>query len=621
MNTRYLYTVTALGAAGEIDAAAVAGYTDRHRTELVRPPLHPLDLDAAQRSPGGAGAVIEMVFGWPNRIHLRIAGAYLRRGRPVWFYWPREGAIEAIDRERLASYRKLWTVVQAFHAVVDGRAQARRFVAAYSPAWLRPHLARTYRGARAFASRLLGRTPSPAVSAAAWNSELEGFQAQLDAARANAAPVPLAAAAVPTPTRPMRGLGVYLRTDFWARISTGGSYGHTCYVAKELARTTERFTCLMPHRYVLLDELGLRQEVLPDPGTAADERAMIRANGHYRAAILATLGGERPAYIYERLCLGNYAGAAVSQDLQVPYLVEYNGSEISMRRSFGHGAYEHEAFFLRAEEAAFRQATAISVVSRIVRDELVERGVDPARILVNPNGVDTEDYAPVGAAERELLRRELGFAPESRVVGFIGTFGGWHGIDVLAAAIPQIAERAPDARFLLIGDGDRKPALDQAIRSHRLGDRVVVTGRVPHREGARLLGACDIYVSPHSSHMVDRRFFGSPTKLFEYMALGGGIVASDLEQIGEVLQPALRADALPGDGAPAGGARAMLCKPGDVAEFVSAVVHLCRNPELCRELGRNARAAAEAEYSWAGHVARLWQFAAHLQGTEQGRQQ
>ena len=67
-------------------------------------------------------------------------------------------------------------------------------------------------------------------------------------------------------------------------------------------------------------------------------------------------------------------------------------------------------------------------------------------------------------------------------------------------------------------------------------------GRVPQAEGARLLKACDLYVSPHNTHMVDSRFFGSPTKIFEYMAMAGGIVASDLEQIGEVLSPALRVD-------------------------------------------------------------------------------
>ena len=99
-------------------------------------------------------------------------------------------------------------------------------------------------------------------------------------------------------------------------------------------------------------------------------------------------------------------------------------------------------------------------------------------------------------------------------------------------------------KFLLIGDGTHKPQLDAAVERHSLDDRVRRVGRVPQAEGARLLKACDIYVSPHNSHMVDSKFFGSPTKVFEYMAMGGGIVASDLEQIGEVLSPALRAGRL-----------------------------------------------------------------------------
>ncbi len=142
--------------------------------------------------------------------------------------------------------------------------------------------------------------------------------------------------------------------------------------------------------------------------------------------------------------------------------------------------------------------------------------------------------------EKQRLRRTLGFGDDDCVVGFTGTFGWWHGIDVLAAAIPRICAEMPAVKFLLIGDGTHKPQLDAEVERHGLNDRVRRVGRVPQEEGARLLKACDIYVSPHSSHMVDSKFFGSPTKVFEYMAMGGGIVASDLEQIGEVLSPALR---------------------------------------------------------------------------------
>ena len=109
--------------------------------------------------------------------------------------------------------------------------------------------------------------------------------------------------------------------------------------------------------------------------------------------------------------------------------------------------------------------------------------------------------------------------------------------------------------------------------------------------------------------MVDSPFFGSPTKIFEYMALGGGIVASDLEQIGEVLGPALRATALTQPASSVIHERAVLCTPGDVDEFVDAVVHLIERPEIGAALGRNARQAVVDHYSWTKHVERLWAFA------------
>src|SRR5262249_4611506 len=160
------------------------------------------------------------------------------------------------------------------------------------------------------------------------------------------------------------------------------------------------------------------------------------------------------------------------------------------------------------EDAVFRQATMVTVVSQIIKDSLVARGVEAAKILVNPNGADPVTYAPPAPQAKQAVRAELGFADADRVIGFSGTFGGWHGIDVRPEAIPAIGAGAPWARFLLIGDGSHKPMLDEAIASHGLGPRVRSAGRVPQREGARLLAACDLFVSPHNSHMVDSRFFG-----------------------------------------------------------------------------------------------------------------
>src|SRR5204862_4106121 len=131
-----------------------------------------------------------------------------------------------------------------------------------------------------------------------------------------------------------------------------------------------------------------------------------------------------------------------------------------------------------------RQAIVISVVSSVLRDELVERGVDARKILVNPNGADLESYRPAACDEKRAIRRELGFEAHHRVIGFTATFGGWHGVDVLAAALPRICEASPDNRFLIIGDGVNKPKVDEVIARHGLEDRVHSAGRVPQADGA-----------------------------------------------------------------------------------------------------------------------------------------
>lgn len=596
------------GERGLVDDPRLEATTERHKLELS---IAPCDaggdpVTELARDPSLAGLIIDPGVGWMSRRRLRLASRVLGLGRRVWLYWPREAVVECVDRERLASHRRHW-------AIITGAFALRRAAGLLARVLYRVAAA-PYRLATVL-YRVAARLPQPPGYVA---PVLPGVEPRpprsrpphdLDALAAAARPVPFSPGQ-PAPDRPIRGCGVYLRTDFWARIESGGSYGHTCYVARELAAVTERLVCLMAHRYPLLDEYGVEQVVLPPPPGPDSEETIVGATAHYLLALRPACEALRPAYIYERLCLGNYAGALLSRELGIPYLVEYNGSEISMRRSFDGVGYAYEREYLQAEALAFRQATMISVVSEEVKASLVARGVDAEKILVNPNGADLAAYAPAESAEKAAIRTELGLDPERPVVGFTGTFGGWHGIDVLAAALPRICARRPDVQFLLIGDGNYKHLIDHAVREHRLGDRVRAVGRVPQAEGARLLKACDLYVSPHSSHMVDSRFFGSPTKIFEYMAMAGGIVASDLEQIGQVLSLALRPTDLRDPDVAAGEARAVLCRPGDVDEFVEGVVGLLARPDLWPVLGRNARRAVEQHYSWSRHVARLWAFLA-----------
>jgi glycosyltransferase involved in cell wall biosynthesis/ubiquinone/menaquinone biosynthesis C-methylase UbiE len=602
------------GELGVVDDSRLDATTERHKL-LLRveaydrqgPPIHALDRD-----PRIEGLIIEMYLGWVGRDQLRLSRAALDRGRRLWVYWPGEQAIECIDRERLASHWRHWLLITGYWHGSRLSAALHR-----GGSRIQATCVRRARSVRRLVSRYVRRgrdvlrhvsparlTVDEAPSPAARPDELNGLIER-------ASPVPFPALTYePGPRARIPGCGAYLRTDFWARIESGGSYGHTCYVAKELAAVTERFVCFMAHRYKMLDDYGLRQVVLDPPSATASEDDIVTATKHYDRILKPAFEALRPAFIYERLCLGNYVGALLSQTLQIPYIVEYNGSEISMRRSFDGTGYIYEDEYLKVEALAFKQATMISVISAEVKAMLVAQGIDPNKILVNPNGADLTAYAPADRGEKARLRAELGIAADVPVIGFTGTFGGWHGVDVLAAAIPTICERAPRAQFLLIGDGNYKHLVDRAVADHRLEGRVTAVGRVPQADGARLLKACDIYVSPHNSHMVDSRFFGSPTKIFEYMAMGGGIVASDLEQIGECLSPALTVDDLRDPSVSVTDERAVLCTPGDVDEFVDAVVALAERPHLWSALGRNAREAVREHYSWTKHVSHLWRFMA-----------
>ena len=205
----------------------------------------------------------------------------------------------------------------------------------------------------------------------------------------------------------------------------------------------------------------------------------------------------RPSYIYERLVPGNFAGAMLSKELGIPYIIEYNGSEISMARSFQQESIENEKLFVQAERMAFRQATAITVVSEIVKEQVVKAGINPNKILVNPNGADVEDYRPPSPDEKRQLRAKMGWTDADVVIGFIGTFGGWHGIEVLAAALPRLCALGENIKFLLIGSGNLHGLIAETTRAHGLSGQVALTGQIPQEEARILMRASDIFVSPH----------------------------------------------------------------------------------------------------------------------------
>ena len=397
------------------------------------------------------------------------------------------------------------------------------------------------------------------------------------------------------PSRPTwtdSGQALYLRSDLWFGVQSGGSVGH-------IAGVVNSFASILPERPLLLttDPIPtVREDVetrllRPDFGFLDfPELTSLAANRALESAVSADVADRSLQFVYQRYSINNFTGLKTARRLNLPFVLEYNGSEVWVARNWGK-PLKYEGLTNQIELLNLNGADLVVVVSEPIRAELVDRGVQRDRILINPNGVDLDRYSP--NIKGDDVRARFGIGGRL-VVGFIGTFGPWHGAEVLADAYGVLIGRRPKwrdgTRLLMIGDGPRLIETQRILARRQALDNAVFAGRTPQSEGPAHLAACDILVSPHVANQDGTPFFGSPTKLFEYMAMGKAIIASNLDQIGDVLDDE---------------ATARLVPPGDVNALAEQLDWLLGNPDERARMGTAARARAVELHSWRTHTQRI----------------
>jgi glycosyltransferase involved in cell wall biosynthesis len=298
------------------------------------------------------------------------------------------------------------------------------------------------------------------------------------------------------------------------------------------------------------------------------------------ALALADIG-----FIYQRYSRFNFTGVVLSLVTGLPFMLEYNGSEVWASRNWDPIGQLH--LLKRFERLNQRAADLIFVVSGVERRNLMAKGVQPERVVINPNGVDAVEFRPgCGGAE---IRRKLGI-DEKIVVGFLGTFGPWHGAPVLARAATHASEKAR-CHFLFVGDGDQRSETETIIESAGIKSRATFTGRIAHDKVAAYLDACDVLVSPHVPATDGSEFFGSPTKLFEYMAMARPVIASRLGQMADLIRD---------------GENGLLVEPGDACALARTIDRLARDEALRARLGAAARQTVVEHYTWRHNAERVF---------------
>ncbi len=237
------------------------------------------------------------------------------------------------------------------------------------------------------------------------------------------------------------------------------------------------------------------------------------------------------------------------------------------------------------ETHALRRADAVTVICDGLRREFESRGVAGSKITVIPNAVEVHNFR-FGAQPDEQLRRSLGLEGAT-VLGFVGSFYAYEGLDLLLEAMPRVLPARPQLRLLLVGGGPQEEVLKARARRLGVAGQVIFTGRVPHAEVHRYYELLDLLVYPrHPMRLTD---LVTPLKPLEAMAQGRILVASDVGGHRELIR-----DGETGYLFPAGSAEAL-------ARAIERALSLRHEWDAMRLRGRRW---VEGERTWVHSVAR-----------------
>ena len=355
---------------------------------------------------------------------------------------------------------------------------------------------------------------------------------------------------------------------------------------------------------------GLRQGAVAVPGDAPEAHAGLtfyRTPGiaHGRAgwrewreivALAAAIGKVcddwKPDVLHAHSpALCGLAAARVAKARGIPLVYEIRAFWEDAASGNGTGTDGTLKYWLtrRLENHVIAQAGAVVTICKGLRDDLVARGVAPERLSIVPNGVD---FALFGEPLlRDLpLARELGFDASHEggpVIGFIGSFYPYEGVDDLIAAMPAIVVAHPAAKLLLVGGGPCEAALRAQAEDSSAAHAIRFVGRVPHEQVDRYYSLIDVVAYPRKAMRLTELV--TPLKPLEAMAQGKIVAASDVGGHRELI-----ADGITGT----------LFGPDDPVDLARALAILMWRRSEWAHQRIASRRAVERDHDWARNVQR-----------------
>lgn len=178
-----------------------------------------------------------------------------------------------------------------------------------------------------------------------------------------------------------------------------------------------------------------------------------------------------------------------------------------------------------------RSAQKIFTVTEAIKEFVIHKyKISRDKIVIVKNGVDIEVFRPI---DKEETRRQLGFEKEVSLVGFVGCLFPWHGLEYLVESAPAVISQIPNVKFVIVGDGKQKQFLRTLLKKMGIMDFFIFTGQVPFERVPLYINSfdvCAVFFKPV------RQNAGDPIKLYEYLACGRPVVASNVKGYGDFIE-------------------------------------------------------------------------------------
>lgn len=305
------------------------------------------------------------------------------------------------------------------------------------------------------------------------------------------------------------------------------------------------------------------------------------------AALLDHMRDVRPRAV---MAASNYANALpallAARSMGVPFIYDVRGFwEYS--RTAGDPSWQTGNEFrdtVALETAIARHADLVVTLSTAMQNELQRRGIAPDRIQLLPNCADAGRFAPRGRSA--VLSRRLDLPADVPVVGYVGSFFGYEGLDDLLQAGSLLARRGLDFRMVLVGS-DHLPGMPLLAELRRQaaeaghGDRIIMPGRVPADEVADWYSLIDIAPLPRKDLTVTRLV--SPMKPLEALAMEKALVVPDLPALTEIVSH---------------DRTGIVYQAGSVQGLADALERLLSDPDLRVRLGCEGRRWVLTNRDW-----------------------